>query len=163
MIFTKQDIEQLHKKLAQLSVKDSQFEKASGIRPEALIPFVQNSKNVQTTVAEFAAYILSGIDASAISVAVNGITANTVSGALEELFDSIGDPNNGGGGGKTAVGVSYTVDHSIDTTSAIGISQGNLTNVAVALNAIISTIYNIKQSLVAATESDINQLFTEID
>lgn len=160
MIFTKQDIEQLHKKLAQLSVKDSQFEKASGIRPEALIPFVQNSKNVQTTIAEFASYILSGIDASAISVSVNGIEASTVSDALEWLYN-----NRGGGGGndKTAAGIPYTVDGSIDTTSAIGITQTGLTNVAIALNAIISAIYNIKGTIVTATESDITQLFNEID
>jgi len=131
----------------------------SSIKSDAIISFVQNSKNVQVTMAELAAHILGTIDASRIAINVNGIEAYTLSTALEWLYNNRGNNGNGNGGDKTAAGIPYTVDSSINPVQAIGV---NPANVAVALNAIINTIYNIKQFLITATESDINQLFTEL-
>lgn len=164
MVFTKQDIEQLHKKLAQLSIKDTQFQQVTQIKNTSLITFVQDSRNVQTTMNSFIANVVSNADISKIPVHLAEFEDQpTLSKVLQELYNRTSN----GGYGTNSFGVPHTFDGSIDTMTAYGYeyTSDSIKNVGNIINAITTTICTIKESIsnfmVIAKNTEIQQLFNQ--
>ena len=139
MNFTKQDITKLAQKLAEVSVKDTQFKTVGSVKEVDKIPILDTSgKNKVVSLADIVKDIISKIDLTKIEVNVEGAEADNLAALLSELYRLAKEGGGGGGGGGGGDGVG---------ASEVGYSNPNLvsvTSVEGALNAILELINRLQ-------------------
>lgn len=152
MNFTKQDITKLAQKLAEVSVKDTQFKPVDNVNDIDKVPVIDKAgKNRLAALKLFSDKVLAGIDLSKIKISIEGSTSNNLASLLTELFSKLGnteppeDPENPEN--PETPGNNPPVVISADTIEYLSNSLPGVTSVEGALNALLVLLNNLRDEV----------------
>lgn len=153
MNFTKQDIQKLSNMLGRLSVKDSQFPKATALSEEARVPVLDDGVNKTASAKLLSKWVAKNINLADIVINLNGADSSNLLDLLSELISEVGVP-------KTPEGQWFLAEMLKCNKVFMGQTYTKFEDLLLQMIDAIEELYSLFESIKYAEPADIERIFT---
>ena len=153
MNFTRQDIQKLSSMLGRLSVKDSQFTKATVLSEEARVPVLDDGVNKTASAKLLSKWVAKNINLADIVINLNGADSSNLLSLLSELISKAGTP-------VTIDGQWLLAELLKCNKEFMGQTYTNFEDLLLQMIDAIEELYGLFESIKYAKPADIERIFT---